>query len=54
MGKAWNGCAVICGGNNGCGSMDNKQLEDENHHLEDYETFECLNCGRILKIELPN
>jgi len=55
MAKAWNGCTVYCGGPKGCGSEDVEYLDDENvGSLEDYEVFRCKNCGRIIRIELPN
>jgi hypothetical protein len=50
MATAWNGCTVVCD----CGSENLEPLPDENHHLEDYERFKCLDCGNIIKIELPN
>jgi hypothetical protein len=54
MAKTWDHYVVFCGGKDGCDSLNVNQLEDENNHLWDYQVFECLNCGRILKIELPN
>jgi hypothetical protein len=50
MAKAWNGCTIVCD----CGSENIEYKEDENHSLEDYEVFQCIGCGKIIKIELPN
>lgn len=54
MARTWDGYVVFCGGPNGCLSENIKKLDDENHHIEDYEYFECLDCGKKIKIELPN
>lgn len=48
--KAWNGYTLICD----CGSENIESQEDENHSMEDYAVYKCLDCGEKFKIELPN
>jgi hypothetical protein len=50
MAKSWDGYELVCK----CGSENIEKGDCEYHHLEDYEVFKCLDCGHIIKIELPN
>jgi DNA-directed RNA polymerase subunit RPC12/RpoP len=50
MAKSWDGYDIVCD----CGSENVDYLDDENNYLEDYEVLKCNNCGKKIRIELPN
>jgi len=51
MAICWTGAEVICD----CGSKDIENMEDENcGSCEDYAVYKCRDCGKIIRIELPN
>ena len=55
MATAWNGCTIFCGGKDGCGSEDISYVDDEScGSCDDYAVYRCNNCGKIIRIELPN
>lgn len=55
MAITWDGYTVFCGGKDGCGSEDISSVEDESYgSLDDYAVYKCNNCGKVIRIELPN
>jgi hypothetical protein len=48
MAKCWDGEEVICT----CGG-ETEYLSDEDYGYSDYEVFTCKECGKRIKIELP-